>query len=492
MNKFRMIKKIGNIAIFVMLTSIFVQCTSDPFEQYFTDETLRIDYFHIGDANSEIVEIEKKYKYKGWAGSTTYLIDSLNHGGYYYKVVDKSSGKTIYSKYFNSFFMEYKSTNLGVKGVSKKYHETALIPFPKSAIEFSLEIRDEKGGLTEVFKTTFEPSSVEKKVVDPDVQVFTSLENGVPNKKADILFVGEGYTIEESEKFQQDLERFTNTLFTTEPFKSNKDFFNVRGVFKPSVDSGVDEPLKEIDKNTSISATFNTFNSARYLLTEDNKSLRDIAGHAPYDAIAIMVNHDRYGGGGIYNFYCVFTTNNEQSDFLLLHEFGHSFIGLGDEYYSSSTGYTDFHSLENEPFEPNLTALKDPANVKWKHLLSEGIEVPTKWQKKKYDSLEIAIRNSQSHLQMHLAKLKKNGAKQIEIELAENEHNSKIQSYRDWVDHHMEDGELKGKVGVFEGAGYQGQGLYRPSVNCIMFKYYTDFCPVCQDAIKRTINTYSK
>jgi len=487
-----MLKKIGYIAIFVMLTSIFVQCNSDPFEQYFTDETLRIDYIHAGDANSESVEIEKKYKYKGWAGSATYLIDSLNNGGYFYKVLDKSSGKIIYSKYFNSFFMEYKSTELGVQGVAKKYHETALIPFPKSAIEFSLAIRDEKGGLKEVFKTTIDPSIVEQKVADPDVQVFTSLENGVASKKADILFVGEGYTIEESEKFQQDLERFTNTLFTTEPFKTNKEFFNVRGVFKPSVDSGVDEPLKEIDKNTSIGASFNVFDSARYLLTEDNKSLRDIAGHAPYDAIAIMVNHDRYGGGGIYNFYCVFTSDNDQSDFLLLHEFGHSFIGLGDEYYSSSTGYTDFHNLQDEPFEPNITALKDPSNVKWKHLLSEGIEVPTAWEKKKYDSLEIELRNSSSQLEIHLAKLKKNGAKLSDIEQAKNDNYAKNETFRNWVDHQMEEGEFKGKVGVFEGAGYQSQGLYRPSINCIMFKNYTDYCPVCQDAIKRTIDTYAK
>jgi len=486
-----MIKKIGHIAIFVMLTAIFVQCKSNSFEQYFTDDTLRIDYFHTGDAKSETVQIEKKYKYKGWSGSATYLIDTLNHGGYFYKVTDKISGKTIYSKYFNSFFMEYKSTSQGVKGVSKKYHETALIPFPKSTIEFSLEIRDEKGGLKEVFKTTIDPNTIEQNVVDPEVQVFTSLENGTPSKKADILFVGEGYTKEESEKFQRDLERFTNTLFSTEPFKTNKEFFNVRGVFKPSVDSGVDEPRKEIDVNTAISATFNTFNSARYLLTEDNRSLRDIAGHAPYDAIAIMVNHDRYGGGGIYNFYCVFTTNNEQSDFLLLHEFGHSFVGLADEYYSSSTGYTDFHNLQNEPFEPNITALKDPTNVKWKHLLSEDIAVPTEWQKMKYDSLEIEIRNGASKLSLHLDKLKENAANEAEIERAKNEHSTKIEAARDWINQHMEEGEFKGKVGVFEGAGYQGKGLYRPAINCIMFKYYTDYCPVCQDAIKRTINTYS-
>lgn len=486
------IEKLSLLALFVISTTIFVQCKSDPFEQYFTGETLRIDYFHTGDANSETVEIENNYKYKEWAGSATYLIDTLNHGGYFYKIIDKNSGEIIYTKYFNSFFMEYKSTEPGMKGISKKYHETAFIPFPKSVIEFSLEIRDEKGGLKEVFKTTIDPSTVGQKVVDPHVQVFTSLENGIPSEKADILFVGEGYTVEESEKFQQDLERFTNTLFTTEPYKTNKDFFNVRGVFKPSVDSGVDEPGKEINKNTSIGASFNIFDSARYLLTEDNKSLRDIAGHAPYDAIAIMVNHDRYGGGGIYNFYCVFTSNNDQSDFLLLHEFGHSFIGLADEYYSSSTGYTDLHNLKNEPFEPNITALKDPENVKWKHLLSEGIEVPTEWQKKKYDSLEIALRNSPSQLKMHLAKLKKNGAKPSEIEQARKDYNFTNKASRDWIDHHMEEGEFNGKVGVFEGAGYQSQGLYRPAINCIMFKNYTDYCPVCQDAIKRTIDTYTK
>jgi len=68
------------------------------------------------------------------------------------------------------------------------------------------------------------------------------------------------------------------------------------------------------------------------LLTEDYCNLRDIAASVPYDAIYVMVNQPRYGGGGIYNLYCTFTADNPSSDYVFLHEFGHTFAGLADEY----------------------------------------------------------------------------------------------------------------------------------------------------------------
>jgi hypothetical protein len=254
----------------------------------------------------------------------------------------------------------------------------------------------------------------------------------------------------------------------------------------------VDEPRAGIDKNTAVNASFNSLGSARYLLTEDNKSLRDIAGHAPYDALYIMVNSSRYGGGGIYNFYCVYTSDNSDSDYLMVHEFGHSFFGLADEYYTSSTAYNDFYPPGFEPHEPNITALLDPENVKWKHLLSEGIDLPTPWGKEGHDSLDNEWQRQRTLLNDAITSLKKAKASQAEIAaLIEKYNQEKIQRYQE-VEDLLEKGPLVGKVGAFEGAGYASTGLYRPSINCIMFSHADYFCPVCQDAMVAVIKNYSK
>jgi hypothetical protein len=282
----------------------------------------------------------------------------------------------------------------------------------------------------------------------------------------------------------------TTIFFRAEPCKSYKDHYNIRGVLKPSEDSGVDEPRAGIDKNTAVNASFNSLGSARYLLTEDNKSLRDIAGHAPYDALYIMVNHDRYGGGGIYNFYCVFTSDNIDSDYLMVHEFGHSFFGLADEYYSSSTAYTDFYPPGFEPNEPNITALQDPDNIKWKHLLSEGIDIPTDWNKAEYDSQEQAWQQRRAELNSKIMSLTKAGASEEDIAKAVEIYNSESTERDKSVHAFLELNELSGKVGAFEGAGYSSTGMYRPSLNCIMFSRAEYFCPVCQDAMIKVIENY--
>jgi hypothetical protein len=257
------------------------------------------------------------------------------------------------------------------------------------------------------------------------------------------------------------------------------------------MDSGIDEPRAGIDKNTAVNATFNSMGSERYVLTEDNKSLRDIAGHVPYDALYIMVNSSRYGGGGIYNFYCVYTSDNIDSDYLMVHEFGHSFFGLADEYYTSSTAYNDFYSPDYEPAEPNITALKDPENVKWKHLLSEGIAVPTPWAKVEFDSLDLNWQQERAELNDHIAKLQKDEAPDAEVLAAKTLYDQKSEARNQAVQQYLESSEFAGKVGAFEGAGYMSTGLYRPSINCIMFTRTDYFCPVCRKAMQEVIDSYS-
>lgn len=470
-------------------------CSHAPdhlFNKYFTQGTMRIDYFHAGDATSETVVIDAYYQYDEWAGTKINLLDTIDYGAYFYKIYDSASGELIYSKGFDSYFKEYQLTIPAINGEVKEYHETAIIPFPKSPVIFALEKRDKKGELHEVYKSEIKPVEAEKGPADPEIKIFTSLDSGDPNIKADVVIVGEGYTEEEDQKFQDDLKRFTDVFFRAEPCKSYKDRFNIRGVLRYSENSGVDEPRAGIDKNTAVNATFNSLGSSRYLLTEDNKSLRDIVAHVPYDAIYIMVNSSRYGGGGIYNFYCVYTSDNDKSDYLMVHEFGHSFFGLADEYYSSSTAYNDFYTAEYEPNEPNITALKDPGNIKWKHILSEGIDVPTPWGKQSYDSAEVAWQEERYLLNQTIFSLSQKGAANKEIEAAKAHLNERSAQRKAEVDTYLESNELSGKVGAFEGAGYMSTGMYRPSLNCIMFSHANYFCPVCEDAMIKVIESYSE
>jgi len=350
--------------------------------------------------------------------------------------------------------------------------------------------------MTEVFRGEIDPANVgviTDRGPDPTVQVFRSLNSGDPHIKADVAIIAEGYTAEEEGKFLKDLERFTDVFFKAEPCKSNKSRFNINGVFKASSQSGCDEPRHGQFRTTSVGATFNSMGSERYLLTEDNRALRDIARHVPYDALYIMVNHHRYGGGGIYNFYCTYTADNQWSEYLMVHEFGHSFFGLADEYYTSDTAYDDFYPVGYEPSEPNITALLDPDSLKWKHLLTDGIEIPTPWEKDPFDESDLEWQRERRYLNDLVAELRRTGAPEADVKAAEADYNSRDRQHTDEMHAYLGASRFAGKVGAFEGAGYASKGLYRPMVDCIMFTKGTpEFCVVCREAMAGIIGWYSR
>jgi IgA Peptidase M64/Peptidase M64 N-terminus len=468
----------------------------DKFDNFFIDKTMRIDYFHIGNAQTEIITIDQIFKYGIWAGSRVHLIDDFNVGRYYVKIYDKNSEDLIYSKGFDSYFGEYKTSTDAIDGIKKTFHESALIPYPKEKIIFTLERRDKKNKLNEFFRREIDPEDVNIRrddLVDLSIMVFETDKNGDPHKRVDVAIIAEGYTRLDKDKFLADLGYFQDVFFSQEPYKSNEDKFNIYGVFKPSAESGVDEPKAGIFKNTVLNSTFNSLGSERYLLTEDNKSLRDIAANVPYDAIYIMVNSSRYGGGGIYNLYSTFTSGNQWKDFVFLHEFGHSFAGLADEYYTSSTAYNDFYPQGVEPLEANITALLDPQNIKWKEFVSDGTEIPTPWEKSGYDSMDYKWQKESRELKDKIIELKKNLAPEKEIIDAEQEYNLKDKLHSDKVDSYMRNSKYFGIVGAFEGAGYVSEGLYRPSLDCIMFsKGVKPFGKVCESAILKVINSYTE
>jgi hypothetical protein len=489
-------KRFG-LCLFLMCVMALAACsqTHSDFDRFFVDKTMRIDYFHIGDARDEMVTLDRVYEQGVWAGSLQNLLDAFDNGRYYAKIYDLLSGELIFSKGFDSYFGEYKTTNKAMDGIKRTFHETMLIPFPKNKIRFALEVRNRENKLQPFFSQEIDPASadIKKDTLTQDVKIYELRKNGHPHDKVDVAIIAEGYTQQEEEKLRQDFNRFVGVFFGHEPYKTYEKRFNIYGVFKPSEESGCDEPRMGVFKNTAIGATFNSLGSERYLLTEDNRVLRDVAAHVPYDALYIMVNHSRYGGGGIYNLYCTFTADNQWQKYLFLHEFGHSFGGLGDEYYTSSVAYNDFYPRGVEPTEPNITALLDPENLKWKEYVSPGVIVPTPWEKEAFDEMDLAYQKIRTEINDKIAEMKRNNALREEIEKAEQESERLSRDHSQKVDAYLAKSRYNGKIGAFEGAGYSAQGLYRPMLDCLMFtKGDKPFCKVCEMAVIQVIEFYSK
>lgn len=451
------------------------------FDRFFTNGTLRVDYYHTGTKGEERFSLDRVYQEGAWPGSRVNLVDMLNMGEYYVRIYDVATSALIFSRGYSSIFNEWQTTDEAGKGIYRTFSETMRLPYPKAKIQFTIARRDKRMILNEVFSIVIDPadpSQIDKGKPASPPKVTTLMNNGDPGHKVDIVIVGDGYAKADLEKLRKDAKRFNDALFGTEPFKSRKQDFNVWLVEATSAESGIDIPDKDIWRDNILGTTYNTFGSARYILTEDNKTMRDIVAAAPYDFICILVNDTRYGGGGIYNLYATTYTKEEnvsqqwQMDYVYVHEFGHSFAGLGDEYYSSSVAYSDFYPAGVEPWEPNITALTDKANLKWKSHLSEGMDIPTAWEKAAYDSLE-SLRGKLDRLAPDYYE-KREPLYQASRNILGNT-------------------SLAGKVGAFEGAGYSSKGLYRPSLDCRMFSLsLVDFDPVCSAAINRVIDFYSR
>jgi len=415
------------------------------FDDYFMDKTMRVDYFQTGNAEEEIYAIDQIYQYNTWAGNPKKLIDNMNSGMYYLHIYDLGSNRLIYSRGFQTIFGEYRTTVPAKEGVYKTYHETLQIPFPKASVLLIINSRGENNMLYPIFSIKIDPNNVNiiKENRDPNDKVFEVFYNGPPHDKIDFVFIAEGYTTDQYEKFMKDVQHFSGVMFDTEPFKTHKDKFNVSGIFRSSVDNRVDEPTKGLFSNTVLDASYNALNLPRYLLIDDNKSLRDIAAAKPYDYVIILSNTSRYGGGGIYNNYTIFTADDDRSEGILMHEFGHGFANLADEYFGSTVSYNEFFPPGREPHEPNITRLLDPENVKWKHLIDPDMPIPAYWGQDDNDS----IKNNYQEL-------------------------------------------YKGKVGVFEGAGYSPEGIYRSEVKIGFFREGT-YNKVSAEAIIKMIEHLS-
>ena len=467
------------------------------FERAFEDATLRVDYYHGGNSTTEFAAWDRSIRQPGiWAGSRVHLLDPFAVGRTLVEVRDAGSGDLLFSKRSDSYYAEYRTTALAASGAERVYHESALIPLPRRKVQFSVSVRQRDRSQKPLLTVAIDPAnpgSISNEPLPPGVLVVQAHRSGDPHEKVDVAILGEGYARDDEAKFRADLARFTATLFRQEPFRSSRDRFNVRGVWFPSPETGADEPARGVWRDTALGTRFDSLGLERYLLTEDNRSLRAIAAHVPYDTVYVMVNTPRYGGGGIYNLFCTFTTDNQWSPYVFLHEFGHSFAALADEYYASNVAYTEFFPRGVEPIEPNITALLDPQALKWADLLTPGTPIPTPWDKAEFDAEEMAFQKRREALNDAITAATNSEAPGAEVSRLKADAEAASQAHVARVDTRIKRNPLANQVGAFEGAGYTSQGLYRPALDCIMFsRGDKPFCPVCHRAIARTIDRYGE
>jgi hypothetical protein len=454
--------------------------TTAPFDEDFTPRTMRVDYYHSGTATEEHVALDRVVADGAWPGSRTQLVDPVNYGLYQFEVRDLESNRLLYSRGFSSVFGEWRTTS-EAKQRWGTFHESLRFPWPKRAVQVALRVRGRDALWREIWTAAIDPASraVNKADLAPRGTVWSVLDSGPPAQKVDLLILGDGYTAAEMEKFRADAKRLSGELFTVEPFRSRKSDFNVRAIDSPSSESGISRPHAGIFRRAPLGTHYSTFDSERYILTFDNRTLRDVASAAPYDFLVILVNERTYGGGGIYNDQTTVAASNGFARYLFIHEFGHHFAALGDEYYTSDVAYETGAAEKPEPWEPNVTALHDPAKLKWRDLVTPGVPLPTPWNKEEFEKLSIANQEVRR-------KLRAEGAPEEKLEALFREEREKMTKLLASSTH-------AGKVGAFEGAGYEAKGLYRPSTDCIMFtRDEVGFCAVCTRAIHRMIDAHTR
>lgn len=467
------------LSILFALT-LLAPATGADFDAWSTGGTLRLDYFHSGIADEEHISLDAVRAEGPWPGSRVHLLDDSGLGKYRFELRDLDTQRVLYSQGFASIYGEWETTGEARRGVWRTFHESQRFPEPREPVQLVLLKRRSDDSFGEIFSCTVDPASrfVDRAAVVPSGRVFDLELHGDPADHVDLLILGDGYTAGQMDEFENDARRMMEALFATEPFASHRRDFNVRAIAVPSAESGVSRPRAGDFHRTPLGLSFNAFDSERYLLSYENRAMREIAAQVPYDALFLVANTRKYGGGGIYNLYATTSSDTAVAEYVFVHEFGHSFAGLGDEYYTSQVSYEDFTPEGTEPWEPNVTALHDPENLKWKEFVAPGTPIPTPWDQAAYDEVSVAY-------QERRAALRAAGAPEERVEALFAEvkaETTPMLRAEPWF----------GKVGAFEGAGYRAKGLYRPEVDCIMFtRNPKNFCRVCSAAIERAIARYA-
>src|SRR5215216_4401430 len=445
-------------------------------------QTMRLDYYHTGDASQEVFSVDRvAIEPLPWAGHLSQAIDSSNLGKYFFEVRDQKTKELLYSRGFASIYGEWETTD-EAKTMKRTFQESLRFPAPASPINIVLQKRDAKNVFQDIWNTTIDPADqfVDRSKPVAPAPLMTIQKTGDPEAKVDFLILGDGYTAAEAKKFEADARRLTEVLFATSPFKEHRRDFNVWALSPPAAESGISRPSTGVYRDSPIGATYDAFGSERYVLTFDNRALRRAAQFAPYEFIEILANNRTYGGGGIFNLYSTVAVDNAFANYVFVHEFGHHFAGLADEYYTSAVAYAP-SADRVEPWEPNVTALLDVSTLKWRHLVSpfaNTTPIPTPWNKE-------AFENYSREIQQRRGQLRKEKRPEEEMEALFREELAYEQKMFAAEKHF-------GQVGAFEGAMYEARGYYRPEIDCIMFSRTDHFCKVCREGIERIVKMYSR
>lgn len=448
------------------------------FDRHFTGRTMRVDYFHTGKADARVVTLDRVVDDGPWAGSRTRLQDDTNLGGFRVEVVDRATNLVIYARGFGSIYGEWETTP-DAKTEWRTFHDSLRIPWPKAPVQVRIARRAPDQSFREIWSTVVDPESrfVNRAPPTPVGTLTAIADHGALEHHVDLLFVAEGYTAAQGAEAVADARRLIAALFREEPYKSRERDFNVRVLHLPSAVPGVHRPQAAEPRRTPVSAEYNIFDSERYLLTLDNRALREAAASAPYDALVLLVNETQYGGGGVFNAHATVAARNEFADYLFVHEFAHHFAALADEYYTSDVAYETGLTDRPEPWEPNVTALKSAGALKWRDLVEATTPLPTPWNKDAFDARAAEYQASRRALRAR-------NAPEAELSALFREQQAWEQAFFAKLPH-------TGRVGAYEGAGYETKGLYRPEQDCLMFsRNPVGFCRVCRRAIDRVIDLH--
>jgi len=421
--------------ILVLIIACFpaLSVAQGTFDKYFTDKVLRFDYMLAGNNIKTVLYPVGMKEEPFFGGSRTRLTDPFGYGNFRYELFDEAEKNLIYSRGFCTLFQEWQTT-AEAKVMERAFYEVATMPFPRNKAIFVLSKLEPDGSFVKLYEKEIDPADYFIRKEKPVTAGFTKIYySGDPAVNVDLAFIAEGYTAQEMGKFRDDVKKMADLLLSEPPYDEYKNKFNIWAVEAVSEESGTDIPGDRTYVNTAMNASFNTFDLDRYLTTQDIKSVNDYAAVVPHDNIMILINSTKYGGGGVYNYYSCTTVGHPLSTHVFIHELGHGFAGLADEYYSSTVAYEDFYPLNVEPWEPNITTMVN-FESKWKNMIEGGTPVPT-----------------------------------------------------------PADSKYKDKVGAFEGGGYMTKGIYRPEMECTM-KSNTPggLCDVCRKAVRDMIGFYIK
>lgn len=408
------------LLLFLLLLSVcHVAGQAQTFGDFFEEATLRLDYVFAGDEKSQELYVDQLSRLPRWYGRHERLAELPLHGNGQLTVRNHSDQRVVYRHSFSTLFQEWLATD-EAKHTRRSFENVFLVPFPKDTVDITVELFDFHSRVQASMTHTVVPTDILiSRKGERGTTPFVTMQQAADTMRCiHIAYVPEGYTAEEMPAFQEHCRRAMEALFRHEPFTSMRDRFNIVALMAPSADSGVSDPGAGIWLNTALGSHFDTFYSKRYLTTLHLKQLHDLLAGTPYEHIIILANTEHYGGGGIYNSYNLSYTGGEKFEPVVVHEFGHSFGGLGDEYpYGDSD---PMYFPDTEPWEPNLTTLHDFSG-KWQNLIDEG------------------------------------------------------------------------RASLIEGGGYLSKGVYRGRDDCRMrTNEEPDFCPVCQQALRRLIDFYTK